>query len=66
MPDNVRLSPMTAVSVTPASNRQAWKRQKEAVSSEPDGLTYSHYIAGSQDDAINQFDALMRSLPYKS
>jgi hypothetical protein len=65
MPDNMRLSPMTAVSVTPASNRQAWKRQKEAVSSEPDGLTYSHYIAGSQDDAINQFDALMRSLPYE-
>jgi hypothetical protein len=65
MPDNVRLHPMSAVTVTPTTNRAAWKRQKEAVSSEPDGLTYSHYKAASLDDIINDFDASIRSLPYE-
>lgn len=65
MPDNVRDNPMPQIDVTPANNRLAWTKQKEAVSSEPDGLTFSHYKAGSQDQEINAFDAAIRGLPYK-
>ena len=44
---------------------QAWTKQKEAISSEPEGLTFSHYKAGAQDESINHFNALLRCLPYK-
>jgi hypothetical protein len=64
MPDNVRAQPMTEVDVTPQSNRSAWKKQKEPVSSDPNGLTYSHYKTGATDDEINSFDAALRGLPY--
>ena len=65
MPENVRNNPMSDVEVTPERNKAAWSKQKEAVSSEPAGLTFSHYKAGAQDAAINRFDALLRCLPYK-
>jgi hypothetical protein len=65
MPDNVRAHPMPTASVTAASNQLLWKRQKEALLSEPNSLAYSHYIASSQNDVINQFDASHCSLPYE-
>ena len=65
MPDNIRNNPMPQDDVTPAANRQAWQRQNEAVSSEPEGLTFSHYKAGALDPTINEFDALIRGIPYK-
>ena len=65
MPDNVKDHPMTNTEVTPENNARAWAKQKEAVSSEPEGLSFSHYKAGAQDTEINRFDALLRCLPYK-
>ena len=65
MPDNVLHNPMTETDVTPINNAKAWGKQKESVSSEPEGLTFSHYKAGAQDETINRFDALLRCLPYK-
>jgi hypothetical protein len=65
MPQNVKDHPMQITTVTPESNRQAWKKQKETVSAEPKGLTYSHYKAGALDDNINTFDSDMRDLPYR-
>lgn len=65
MPDNVKLHPMPQMDVTPEGNRSAWLKQKESVSSEPAGLSFSHYKAGAQDNDINQFDAALRGLPYK-
>ena len=65
MPENVRNNPMPQTDVTPDVNRQAWNRQKEAVSSDPEGLTFSHYKAGAADPLINEFDARLRGIPYK-
>ena len=65
MPDNIIDNPMDTVDVTPEDNARAWNKQKESVSSEPEGLTFSHYKAGAQDEEINRFDALLRCLPYK-
>ena len=65
MPDNIKNNPMPQNDVTPEANRQAWKRQKESVSSEPEGLTFSHYKAGAIDPMINEFDARLRGIPYK-
>jgi hypothetical protein len=57
---------MQITTVTPESNRQAWKKQKETVSAEPKGLTYtSHNKAGALDDNINEFDSDMRDLLYR-
>jgi hypothetical protein len=65
MPENVKTNPMPQSSVTPKSNRQSWRKQKEDVSAKPEGLTYSHYKAGALDNDINIFDATMRDLPYR-
>ena len=65
MPDNVINNPMLQTDVTPEANKRAWAKQKEVVSSEPNGLTFSHYKAGAQDPVINEFDAMLRNLPYK-
>lgn len=64
MPENVRRNPMTSTTVTPAANKHAWLKQKESVSADPDGLSFSHYKAGAHDDDINRFDSSLRSLPY--
>ena len=56
---------MANTGVTPHMNRTAWKKQRESVSSEPSGLTFSHYKAGANDDDINIFDAMLRNLPYQ-
>ena len=65
MPDNVKLNPMPITTVTPESNRKAWKKQKEGVSSEPDGLSFSHYKSSCLDDRMNEFDTTLRNLHYK-
>ena len=65
MPDSIRNDPMPQTTVTPTQNQQAWKRQKEQISSEPEGLTFSHYKASAQHPDLNQFDAMLRSLPYQ-
>ena len=65
MPDNVSTNPMPEYSVSPEANHRSWTKQKESISSEPEGLTFSHYKAASQDAALNDFDACLRSLPYQ-
>jgi hypothetical protein len=65
MPNNVRNQPMTEIDVMPQSNRSAWKKQKEQVSSDPNGLSYSHYKAVATDNEINSFDAALRGIPYR-
>ena len=65
MPDNVINHPMPQTEITHDANRRSWAKQKDVVSSEPNGLTFSHYKAGAQNSVINEFDAMLRNLPYK-
>jgi hypothetical protein len=65
MPDNIRNGHQMSDEVTCKGNKRAWSRQKEQVSSEPFGLTFSHYKAASSDPINNQFDAKLRGVPYK-
>jgi hypothetical protein len=65
MPDNIRYGHQMSDDVTSESNKIAWSRQKEQVSSEPSGLTFSHYKAAAQDPVNNLFDAKLRGIPYK-
>jgi hypothetical protein len=44
---------------------QGWKQQKEDTASEPTGLAFSHYKAGSQDGMISEVDRFLRNLPYQ-
>ena len=43
---------------------RGWKKQKEHTGSDPDGLSFSHYIAACEDEEIAQFDTNIRSMPY--
>jgi hypothetical protein len=65
MPDNVRNNPMPHFEISPQSNQELWCKQKEAISSDPEGLSYSHYKAGALDDDINAFAAGLRDFPYR-
>jgi hypothetical protein len=65
MPDNVVGNPVPTTEITPDLNRDGWNKQRETVSSDPYGLSFSHYKAAAQDDALNRFDAQLRNLPYK-
>jgi hypothetical protein len=65
MPDVIRNSPLTAATVTTEDHTNGWRRQKENVSSDPDGLSFSHFKAGIEDELIANFDATLRSLPYQ-
>jgi hypothetical protein len=44
----------------------SWKKMKPNTSSSPFGPTFVHYIAGSQDQQIAEFDATMANIPYAS
>jgi hypothetical protein len=44
---------------------RAWKKQKERTSSEPSGLTFSHYKAASEDLSLATFDATLCAIPYQ-
>jgi hypothetical protein len=65
MPANVIDNPVPITEITPESNRIGWNKQKETVSSDPYGLSFSHYKAAVQDDELNKFDSFLRNLPYK-
>jgi hypothetical protein len=64
----------TAVSTQPRiskvisiqSYRDSWKKMKPNTSSIPFGPTFVHYIAGSRDQQIAEFDATMANIPYAS
>ncbi len=57
MPESIRNAPFVTSRVTTDDHIQGWKKQKETVSVDPDGLTFSHYKAGVTEDLIAQFDA---------
>jgi hypothetical protein len=42
-----------------------WKRQKEAIASEPTGLAFSHYKALAQDPMLAEIDRFLLNLPYR-
>ena len=63
MPENTCANPMKETEVTPTSNKSAWNKQKEQISSDPDGLSFSHYKAACQDPKLNLFDTSLCNLP---
>jgi hypothetical protein len=63
--DSIRNSPFVTSRVETADHIQGWVKQKEKISADPDGLTFSHCKAGVTDDLISQFDATLHSLPYQ-
>ena len=65
MPESIRNSPLVSSRVETQDHTNGWAKQKETISADPDGLTFSHYKAGATDDLIAQFDATLRSLPYQ-
>jgi hypothetical protein len=52
--------------ISTASYRESWQKMKPTTSSSPYGPTFVHYIAGSQDPEIAEFDATMANIPYAS
>jgi hypothetical protein len=65
MPESIWNSPLVSSRVETLDHTKGWAKQKETISADPDGLTFSHYKAGAIDDLIAQFDATLRSLPYQ-
>jgi hypothetical protein len=65
MPEVIRNNMLTAAYVSTDDHTNGWRRQKENTSADPDGLSFSHFKAGIEDDLISQFDATLRSLPYQ-
>jgi hypothetical protein len=65
MPESIRKSPLVSSRVETLDHMKGWGKQKETISADPDGLTFSHYKARATDDLIAQFDATLRSLPYQ-
>jgi hypothetical protein len=60
----IRKGPVS-VNLSLAEHKQGCTRQKEATASEPTGLAFSHYKAGSQDGMISEIDRFLRNLPYQ-
>ena len=65
MPDGILKGGVTSEFVSTKDHVQSWTKQKEGISSDPDGLSFSYYKAGVQDPQIADFDATRRSLPYQ-
>ncbi len=53
-------------SISTESYQASWKKMKPNTSSSPFGPAFVHYIAGSQDPQIAEFDATMANIPYAS
>jgi hypothetical protein len=64
-PEVIRRNPSIVDYVSTDDHIQGWKQQKESVSADPNGLSFSHFKVGLQDNLIAQFDATLRSLPYQ-
>jgi hypothetical protein len=65
MPTSIRNAALVAPCVTTEDHSQGWKKQKESISADPDGLTFSHYKAGATDDLIAQFRISTASRPQR-
>ena len=62
----VRTQPPISKAISTKSYRDSWKKMKPNTSSSPFGPTFVHYIAGSRDQQIAEFDATMANIPYAS
>jgi surface antigen len=65
MPESIWNSPLVSSRVETLDHTKGWAKQKETISADPDGLTFSHYKTGAKKDLTAQFDATLRSLPYQ-
>jgi hypothetical protein len=65
MPESIWNSPFVLARVETLDHTKGWAKQKETISADPDGLTFSHYKVRATDDLIAQFDVTLRSLPYQ-
>ena len=66
MPDSIRNQSSTVNHITTKEHIQSWQKQKESTASDNvTGVSFSHYIAGTYDPHIAEFDTLIRSLPYQ-
>ena len=52
--------------ISTESYQASWKKMKPTTSSSPFGPAFVHYIVGSQDNQIADFDATMANIPYAS
>ncbi len=59
MPKSIQYSSLVPSRVETLDHISGWSKQKETISADPDGLTFSHYKAGATDDLIAQFDATL-------
>jgi hypothetical protein len=59
MPESIRNSPLVSSRVETLDHTKGWAKQKEIISTDPDGLAFSHYKAGATDDLIARFDATL-------
>ena len=66
MPNHIKHIPTTPATIPTHEHIQSWNKQKESTASDTKtGISFSHYIAGTQHPTIAEFDALNRSLPYQ-
>ena len=66
MPDSIRNQSSTVNHITTKEHIQSWRKQKESTASDNvTGVSFSHYIAGTYDPHIAEFDTLICSLPYQ-
>ena len=66
MEDTVRNAPAITKVISTTSYQESWKKMKPNTASSPFGPEFVHYIAGSQDNQIAEFDATMANIPYAS
>jgi hypothetical protein len=66
MEDTVRDSKPITKAISTQSYQESWKKMQPNTSSSPFGPEFVHYIAGSQDNNIAEFDATMANIPYAS
>jgi hypothetical protein len=66
MEPTVRDAPPISRVISTPSYQASWKKMKPNISSSPFGPEFVHYIAGSRDQQIADFDATMANIPYAS
>jgi hypothetical protein len=66
MEPEVRNAQPLSKAISTASYQESWGKMKGRTSSSPFGPTFVHYIAGSQDQSVADFDATMANIPYAS
>jgi hypothetical protein len=66
MDPTVKQAPLITKSISTKSYQESWKKMRPNTSCSPSGPEFVHYIAGSKDNDIAEFDATMANIPYAS